>query len=108
LGLAGFGSYPKDPCTKFWDGYQPSNPAHKHVVIDEFRGEINISHVLRWCDRYPTIVEAKHGACALTAETLWLTSNLDPREWYLGKCNQETIDALMRRLTVTHFNQPLM
>jgi len=24
--LAGFGSYPKDPCTKFWDGYQPSNP----------------------------------------------------------------------------------
>lgn len=101
---AGIGAYPKDPCTKFWDGYQPLVEAHRNVVIDEFRGEINISHVLRWFDRYPVIVEAKHGATTLSALNIWLTSNMDPRHWYLGKCEQSTIDALMRRLNITHFN----
>jgi len=35
------------------DGYR----GQEHVVFDEFRGGIDISHVLRWFDRYPVIVE---------------------------------------------------
>jgi len=99
---AGLDAYPKDPRTKFWDGYQQ----HKHVVIDEFRGDIDIAHMLRWLDRYPVIIEAKHGATTLAAESIWLTSNLDPRRWY-PLADVATVEALMRRLVVTHFNEAL-
>lgn len=95
---AGLESYPKDPCTKFWDGYQ----SEENVVIDEFRGEINISHILRWFDRYPVNVECKFGATTLRAKKIWITSNVDPREWY-PSVNEDTKQALLRRLTITHF-----
>lgn len=92
---ATFSAYPKDPMSKFWDGYQ----SHTYVVIDEFRGDIAISHVLRWFDRYPVIVEAKHGAVCLVATHIWITSNLNPLLWY-PNIGDETRDALMRRLNV--------
>lgn len=97
---ASFGAYPKDPNTKFWDGYA----GHEHVVIDEFRGLISISHVLRWLDRYPVIVEVKGSSCVLQATKIWITSNLPPEEWFPDLDN-ETQAALRRRFTqVIHFN----
>jgi len=95
---ASFSAYPKDPNTKFWDGYGE----HENVVIDEFRGKIDISHMLRWLDRYPVIVEAKHGAVCLRAKNIWITSNLHPRDWY-PDLDQGTIDALIRRLNIVIF-----
>ena len=62
------GRLPKDPRTKFWDGYRN----HEHVVIDEFRGGIDIG-------RYPVIVEIKGSSTVLKATKIWITSNLDPR-----------------------------
>jgi len=95
---AGLEAFPKDPRTKFWCGYQ----GQSNVVIDEFRGGIDIGHMLRWLDRYPVIVEIKGGATALKATRIWITSNLDPRLWYPDLDN-ETKDALLRRLRITHF-----
>lgn len=95
---AGLEAYVKDPRSKFWDGYS----AQEHVVMDEFRGGIDISHVLRWFDRYPCRVEIKGSSRPLLCSKIWITSNLDPRLWY-PDCDQETVDALMRRLTITHF-----
>lgn len=93
--------YPKDPCTKWWCGYAN----HQNVVIDEFRGQIGISHLLRWFDRYPTLVETKGGTCVLSATNFWITSNLSPESWY-PDLDQETVSALRRRFTtVVHFNQ---
>lgn len=100
---AGFSAYPKDPRTKFWDGYQ----GHVNVVMDEFRGAIDISHLLRWFDRYPVIVEVKGSSTVLMATTFWITSNLDPRDWFIG-IDIATRDALLRRLTITHFNDLLI
>lgn len=91
-------AYPKDPRSKFWDGYR----GHQHVVIDEFRGGIDISHILRWLDRYPVIVEVKGSSTVLKAEGIWITSNLDPRCWY-PEADEETVSALLRRLNITHF-----
>lgn len=91
-------AYPKDPNTKFWDGYQ----GQSHVVIDEFRGAINISHMLRWLDRYPVTVECKFGAVCFKATKIWITSNKDPREWY-PELDEETKNALIRRLEITYF-----
>jgi len=94
---AGSQAYPKDPCTKFWDGYG----SQEHVVIDEFRGQIGIAHVLRWFDRYPVTVETKGSAAVFRANRIWVTSNIDPRNWY-PDLDEETKAALMRRLNVVH------
>lgn len=96
---AGYDAYPKDPNTKWWDGY--SN--QENVIIDEFRGAISISHVLRWFDRYPVLVERKGGTLVFNASRIWITSNLDPRLWY-PDIDEETKLALLRRLNITHFN----
>jgi len=99
----GLDAYPKDPRSKFWDGYV----GQKHVIIDEFRGGIDIGHMLRWLDRYPVIVEVKGSSTVLKAETIWITSNIHPKDWY-PDLDEETKSALMRRLEVTHFLNPLM
>lgn len=98
-GEAGLDAFPKDPMSKFWDGYN----GHEHVVIDEFRGGISISHILRWFDRYPVVVEIKGSSVVLRATTIWVTSNLDPRLWY-PDVDQETVQALLRRLNITEFH----
>jgi len=95
---AGFSAYPKDPRSKFWDGYQE----HENVVIDEFRGGIDIAHMLRWLDRYPVIVEVKGASVCLAAKNIWITSNLHPKDWYPG-LDEDTLGALLRRLEVTRF-----
>lgn len=95
---AGLQAFPKDPRTKFWDGYH----GQPHVVIDEFRGGIDISHILRWLDRYPVIIEIKGSSTVLKATTIWITSNLNPIYWYPDLDN-ETREALLRRLTITEF-----
>jgi hypothetical protein len=98
---AGLEAYPKDPCTKFWDGYRDQ----KHVVVDEFRGSIGISHLLRWCDKYPVLVEVKGSSTVFKAEKIWITSNLHPRDWY-PDLDEQTKAALLRRLEITHFTIP--
>jgi len=99
---AGLDAYPKDPRTKFWCGYN----GQLNVVIDEFRGGIDVAHLLRWLDRYPVCVETKGSACVLKCSRVWITSNLDPRSWFVG-LDQPTLDALLRRMTVTHFNEAI-
>lgn len=95
---AGLEAYPKNPRSKFWDGYR----GHEHVVMDEFRGGIDIAYLLIWLDRYPVIVEVKGSSVVLRATHVWITSNVDPRDWY-PTADQETKDALMRRLDITYF-----
>lgn len=92
---AGLEAYPKDPRSKFWDGYQNQ----RHIVIDEFRGGIDISHVLRWFDRYPVIVEVKGSSTVLAATSIWITSNIHPKQWY-AELDFATYQALERRLQI--------
>jgi len=96
---AGTDAYPKDPRSKFWDGYR----SQEHVVVDEFRGGIDISHLLRWLDRYPVIVEIKGASTVLKAKTLWITSNLEPSLWYPG-LDPDTLAALLRRMNIIEFS----
>lgn len=96
---AGMGAYPKDPRTKFWCGYK----GQSNVIIDEFCGGIDISHMLRWLDRYPVIVEIKGGSRCLNASSYWITSNVDPRNWY-PEASEEQKAALLRRLVITHYD----
>jgi len=95
---AGLEAFPKDPRSKFWCGYR----GQKHVVIDEFRGDIDVGHLLRWFDRYPVNVEIKGSSIVFAAEHIWITSNLSPRQWY-PMIDEETYEALLRRIKVVHF-----
>lgn len=96
---AGVEGYSKDPNTKFWCGYS----GQRNVIIDEFRGRIDVSHLLRWLDRYPVSVEIKGSSVPLLAEQFWITSNVDPRYWY-PELDQETLSALLRRFNITHYH----
>ena len=91
---AGLAAYPKCPRTKFWDGYQGQDA----IVLDEFRGSIDVANLLRWFDRYPVNVEIKGSSVAFLATKIWITSNLDPRNWY-PDLDEETREALFRRFT---------
>jgi hypothetical protein len=95
---AGMDAYPKDPRTKWWCGYRDQ----QNVVIDEFRGGIDIAHMLRWLDRYPVTVETKGSSRPLVARTIWITSNLSPMRWY-PDVDAETLEALIRRLNIIPF-----
>lgn len=99
---AGLDAYPKDPRTKFWDGYD----RQEHVVIDEFRGAIDVSHLLRWFDRYPVLVEVKGSSRVLVANRIWITSNLRPSHWF-PELDEITLRALLRRLEVIECPFPL-
>lgn len=98
---AGMDAYPKNPNTKWWDGYR----GQQHVIIDEFRGLISISHLLQWLDRYPVAVECKGSSLGLHTRTFWICSNLHPSKWY-PELDESTWFALKRRLKITHFIDP--
>lgn len=93
--------YDKSPTTKFWDGYNHE----KNVLIDEFRGMIDISHMLKWLDKYKCSVEIKGSAKAFCGENIIITSNIHPREWY-PNLDDMTRDALLNRMEITHFQNP--
>jgi len=99
---AGVDAFPKDPRTKFWDGYQ----GELNVVIDEFRGVIDIANILRWLDRYPVRVEVKGSSRVLSASHIWITSNLPPEQWW-PELDSITFAAFRRRIVVTEFHQEL-
>ena len=90
--------YIKDPNSKWWDGYN----GQELVIIDEFSGVINVTHLLRWLDRYPCRVEVKGASKVLRATKFWITSNIDPRNWY-AEITPEQKNALMRRMDITQF-----
>lgn len=92
---AGMDAYCKDPRSKFWCGYRNQ----QHIVLDEFRGGIDISHILRWLDRYPVRVEIKGSSRPLCATKFWITSNMNPKDWY-PDIDYQTQEALERRMTV--------
>ncbi|KAI3632021.1 hypothetical protein MIR68_009857 [Amoeboaphelidium protococcarum] len=93
--------YDKLPTTKFWDGYK----GEKKVLIDEFRGEIGVSHLLKWCDKYKCCVETKGAGYPLNAEEIIITSNLHPNEWWPA-LDETTKAAFLRRVTVVHYDRP--
>lgn len=95
--LLGASAYSKDPRTKFWCGYG----RQVDIIIDEFRGAIDVSHILRWTDRYPVRVEVKGATRLLCANRLLFTSNIHPCEWYPG-LDHATYQALERRLKIVH------
>ncbi len=94
--------YIKGNTTKWWDGYK----GESKCIIDDFEGEINLSHLKRWFDKYPCGVEIKGGRLPLKVTQFWVTSNYSPDDlcdkW---NCNDQSRVAFKRRLSIKHFSR---
>lgn len=83
------------PGDRWFDGYD----GHEAVLFDDFEGSwFKLSYLLKLLDRYIFQVPVKGGYVWWCPKTIYLTSNVEPKEWYQG-ANQNHQDALMRRIT---------
>lgn len=80
------------PGSSWWDGYSGQDD----IVMDEFRGGLPYSVLLRIMDNSPLSLEVKGSTTEFVARRLFITSNIDPRLWY----DQSKFDfaALERRI----------
>lgn len=67
-----------DPEFRWFDGYNN----HQWVLFDDFRGRCPFEFLLRLLDRYPLRVPVKGSFVPWNPEYLFITSNLQPTEWY--------------------------
>lgn len=93
-------AYIKMSSNKWWDGYM----GQTRVIIDEFDGQIGITHLLRWLDKYPCSVEVKGGTLPLAATHFWITSNKPLEQWFPDASGAQ-VEALRRRVAVTHITE---
>lgn len=83
------------PGGTWFDGYM----GHKSALFDDFDGSwFKITYLLKLLDRYVFTVPVKGGFTWWSPTTIYITSNIDPREWY-PMAKEEHKKALLRRLT---------
>lgn len=82
------------PGDKWFDGYD-GQPA---VLFDDFDGSwFKLSYLLKLLDRYPMPVPVKGNHTWWRPKTIYITSNLNPQDWY-PNAHEEHKRALLRRL----------
>jgi len=79
------------PNGEWWDGYCGENA----VLLDDFYGGILYSEMLKVLDRYKLRVPVKGGFVGARWDTMYITSNKPPKEWYA----KGMTPALERRIT---------
>lgn len=82
------------PGDRWFDGYDGQDA----VLFDDFDGSwFKLSYLLKLLDRYVFQVPVKGGYTWWAPKTIYLTSNLNPTDWY-GSAHEEHKRALLRRL----------
>lgn len=90
--------YPLFSCNpEWWDGYIGQSV----VLIDDFGGDIQFRRLLRILDGHPLILPIKSGCCWAAYDTVYITTNLLPIDWYKKLFDLHPIcyDALKRRIS---------
>jgi len=77
----------------WFDGYD----GQEILIVDDYRGEIEFSMLLRLLDKFPLQVPVKGGFSQMLAKEIWITTNMDPRSWY-NYSESKPISALVRRI----------
>lgn len=77
------------------------------ALLDDFGGKtskVTLTDLLQWLDSYPVRVPIKGGFAYFLAETVCITTNIHPADWYEYVGREEHYLALQRRFTsVWHF-----
>lgn len=93
-----FFSFSPSNGTVWFDGYD----GHKTVLIDDFDGaasKISLNMCLQMLDIYPVRMPVKGAFTWWNPETIYITTNLEPHEWYKFTGREEKYRALLRRFT---------
>nr|QGF19381.1 replication associated protein [Antarctic circular DNA molecule] len=89
-------AYIKEPTSIWWDGYN----GEQVVIIDDF-DKFQVKQggdMKRWLDRYPFQAQFKGGMEKIRPRKVIVTSQYHPHEIW---DDEKTVDAIMRRVTVT-------
>jgi len=78
---------------QWFDGYTHQ----KILLIEEFRGQMDVAFFLDITDRYPVHVEIKGGWTWLCVDTIYICTNMDPADWYIGE-EERTRQAVANRI----------
>lgn len=94
---AKFADHFRMPVSKdFWmDNYQQE----KTVLLDDFNGEVKLTFLLQVLDKYPIQIPIKGGFVWWCPDTIILTCNTHPCNWYDYSARQDSYAALARRFT---------
>lgn len=80
----------------FWmDNYQQE----KTVLLDDFNGEVKLTFLLQILDKYPIQIPIKGGFVWWCPDTIILTCNTHPCNWYDYTSRQDSYAALKRRFS---------
>lgn len=78
----------------WWDKYK----GQKHLVMDEFRGNLQLSYLLELLDKYPFSVPHRgREPFPMLATDVWITSDVHPSQIYK---NDGNIEQLLRRIDI--------
>jgi hypothetical protein len=84
------------------DGWFDGYAGDEVVLFDDFGGhEFKITYLLKLLDRYPMRVRVKGSFVQWAPKTIYITSNINPEEWY-PNARRLHKEALMRRITEIH------
>lgn len=84
----------------WFDGYS----GQKVLLINEFYGQLKPSQLLKLLDGYRTQYPVKGGFITAEWDTVIVTSNVHPKEWYSERVPNEVKRAIARRIDVVeHF-----
>lgn len=94
------------PGGPWFDGYDN----HDAVLFDDFDGGwFKLGYLLKLLDRYNFQVPIKGGHTWWCPRRIYITSNIDPRQWYTN-ASQAQVDALLRRFSefgeIHHYDNP--
>lgn len=84
--------------TTWYDGYD----RHKIVLLDDFAGaasHVHLDTLLRLLDVYPQTVPVKGGHVWWVPDTIYVTTNILPKDWYRWITRGNQYLALARRFT---------
>lgn len=85
---------------QWFDGYD----GEKHVILEEFRGQLPFSMLLRLLDKYEMRVQVKGGFVNFVATKIIITSPEHPKKWYSSlSSNDGKLDQLIRRIDKIFF-----
>lgn len=82
-------------------GWQDGYTGQETVIINDFRGSIPYNQLLQMCDKWPyTVPRRGREPAPFLAKKIIITSSQAPDQVYHGVAMNDSLDQLLRRITV--------
>lgn len=92
-------------CFRLWNGqWFDGYGGQRTVLIDDFTGSTcSFRSFKLMCDRFPFRVEIKGTSCEMAADTFYITTNEDPRDWWSKEVIKGNEKAITDRISEVFF-----